>query len=613
MSNDAAIDKQSFFNRAGQWITKIRIFLVNSFFVLATLFILAALVSSCESESVPKDSALFINPTGQLVEQTSPPLSFPDVLFQSGQVEETAINDVLEAITLAATDDDIKLIVLDLDDLTYASSAQVLRIGAALESFKETGKEVIAHENNFEQFQYHIASYANELYMHPWGDALLTGYGGNNLYFREMLEKLSVNVHVFRVGGFKSAVEPFTRDDMSEQAKLARQTLYNGLWRYLVEDIADNRKLPVADIEAYSQQFSVLLEKAGGDMGRATLEAKLVDELLTWDQVRTRIADKVGWLEENERLNAIGMSSYLQLRQGLPTPPGDNQIAVLVAQGTIVEGTGDGAAADTLVRKIRDARNNDQVKGLVLRVDSPGGSAFASELIRQELELLQVAGKPVVASFGSVAASGGYWISATADAIVSEPTTITGSIGIFGLVPTFENALDRIGIHSDGTGTTPLTSIDPFGGLNDEFKSILQSNIEFGYQKFTDLVAKGRNMDPEAVEAIAQGRIWQGDKAMELGLVDALGDTQVAIEKAAELAELSDWSVRYLEDPLNPRDEIIRQLMSAVGLDLTSQSPKVRLLNQAATLMEEALGPLGYLNDPKQSYVVCLECAAGKF
>ena len=613
MSNDAAIDKQSFFNRAGQWITKIRIFLVNSFFVLATLFILAALVSSCESESVPKDSALFINPTGQLVEQTSPPLSFPDVLFQSGQVEETAINDVLEAITLAATDDDIKLIVLDLDDLTYASSAQVLRIGAALESFKETGKEVIAHENNFQQFQYHIASYANELYMHPWGDALLTGYGGNNLYFREMLEKLSVNVHVFRVGGFKSAVEPFTRDDMSEQAKLARQTLYNGLWRYLVEDIADNRKLPVADIEAYSQQFSVLLEKAGGDMGRATLEAKLVDELLTWDQVRTRIADKVGWLEENERLNAIGMGSYLQLRQGLPTPPGDSQIAVLVAQGTIVEGNGDGAAADTLVRKIRDARNNDQVKGLVLRVDSPGGSAFASELIRQELELLQVAGKPVVASFGSVAASGGYWISATADAIVSEPTTITGSIGIFGLVPTFENALDRIGIHSDGTGTTPLTSIDPFGGLNDEFKSILQSNIEFGYQKFTDLVAKGRNMDPEAVEAIAQGRIWQGDKAMELGLVDVLGDTQVAIEKAAELAELSDWSVRYLEDPLNPRDEIIRQLMSAVGLDLTSQSPKVRLLNQAAALVEQALGPLGYLNDPKQSYVVCLECAAGKF
>ena len=180
---------------------------------------------------MPKDSALFINPTGQLVEQTSPPLSFPDVLFQSGQVEETAINDVLEAITLAATDDDIKLIVLDLDDLTYASSAQVLRIGAALDRFKDTGKEIISYEDNFQQFQYHIASYANELYMHPWGDALLTGYGGNNLYFREMLEKLSVNVPCIRVGGFKSAVEPFTCDDMSEQAKLARQTLYNGLWR----------------------------------------------------------------------------------------------------------------------------------------------------------------------------------------------------------------------------------------------------------------------------------------------------------------------------------------------------------------------------------------------
>ena len=614
MSNDAAIDKRGFFNRAGQWITKIRNFVVNGFFILATLFVLAALVGSCDSASVPKGSALFINPTGQLVEQTSPPLSFPDVLFQSGPVQETAINDVLQAISLAAEDNDIKVIVLDLDELTYASSAQVLRIGKALEGFRETGKEVIAHADYYQQFQYHIASYANELYMHPMGQALLTGYGGNNLYFREMLEKLSVNVHVFRVGGFKSAVEPFTRDDMSEQAKLASQTLYNGLWRYLVEDLADNRQLPVADIETYSQQFSVLLEKAGGDMARTTLEAKLVDELLTWDQVRTRIADKVGWREENKHLNAIGMDGYLQLRQALPTPPGGNQIAVLVAQGTIMEGEGSGfAAADSLVKKIRSARNNDRIKGLVLRVDSPGGSVFASELIRQELELLQIAGKPVVASFGSVAASGGYWISATADAIVSEPTTITGSIGIFGVLPSFENTLDRLGIHSDGTGTTPLTSIDPLAGLNDEFKSILQSNIEFGYQQFTNLVAKGRNMEPEAVEAIAQGRVWQGDKALELGLVDALGDTEVAIEKAAELAKLSEWSVRYLEDPLNPRDEFIRQLMETVGLDLAHQSPKSRLLNQTAELIEQTFAPLGYLSDPRQSYVVCLECAAGKF
>jgi protease-4 len=382
----------------------------------------------------------------------------------------------------------------------------------------------------------------------------------------------------------------------------------------LVEDIADNRQLPVADIEAYSQQFSLLLDKAGGDMARTTLEAKLVDELLTRDQIRARIADKVGWLEENERLNAIGMDNYLRLRQALPAIPGDNQIAVLVAQGTIMEGEGAGvAAADTLVRKIRNVRNNDQIKGLVLRVDSPGGSAFASELIRQELELLQIAGKPVVASFGSVAASGGYWISATADAIVSEPTTITGSIGIFGVVPSFENALDRLGIHSDGTGTTPLTSIDPLAGLNDEFKSILQSNIEFGYRQFTDLVARGRNMEPEAVEAIAQGRVWQGDKAFELGLVDALGDTQVAIEKAAELAELSDWSVRYLEDPLDPRDEFIRQLMESVELDLVQQSPKNRLLSHAADLLEQTFAPLGYLSDPRQTYVVCLECTAGKF
>ena len=614
MSNDAAIEPQSFLNRAGQYITRIRNFVLNSFFVVATLFVLASLLGSCESENVPKGSALFINPVGALVEQTSPPLSFPDALLQSGPVQETAINNVLKAIDLAAEDDDIKLIVLDLDDLFYASSAQTLRIGKALTDFKAGGKNVVAYADYFEQFQYHIASYANELYMHPMGQALLTGYGGNNLYFREMLEKLSINMHVFKVGGFKSAVEPFTRDNMSEQAKLANQTLYNGLWRALVEDLAGNRQLPVADIEAYSQQFSVLLKKAGGDMARTALEAKLVDELLTRDQVRARIADKVGWLEENERLNAIGMSSYLQLRQEFPIPGDGEQIAVLVAQGAIMEGEGAGfAAADSLIRKIRDVRFNDQIQGLVLRVDSPGGSAFASELIRQELELVQLAGKPVVASFASVAASGGYWISATADAIVSEPTTITGSIGIFSVLPSFENSLDRLGVHSDGTGTTPLTSIDPLAGLNDEFKSILQSNIEFGYQQFTDLVARGRGMDAKAVEAVAQGRVWQGEKALELGLVDVLGDTQVAIEKAAELAELSEWSVRYLEDPLNPRDEFIRQLMESASFEVQDQSPKSRLFNKAANFIDTTLAPLAYLSDPKQSYVVCLECVAGKF
>ena len=614
MSDDTAIAKQSLLNRAGQWITTTRNFVVNGVFVLATLFVLMSLLGSCEGESVPKDSALFIDPVGQLVEQTSPPLSFPDVLLQSGPVQETAINDVLRTITLATEDDDIKIIVLDLDNLSYASSAQALRIGRALEKFQASGKNVVVYADYFDQFQYHIASYANELYMHPMGQILLSGYGGNNLYFREMLEKLSINMHVFRVGGFKSAVEPFTRDNMSEQAKLANQMLYTGLWRVLVEELADNRQLPVPDIEGYSQQFSVLLKKAGGDMARTALEAKLVDELLTRDQARARIADKVGWIEENERLNAIGMRNYLRLREKIPSPQSNTQIAVLVAQGAIMEGEGTGfAAADSLIRKIRNVRFNDQIQGLVLRVDSPGGSAFASELIRQELELVQLAGKPVVASFASVAASGGYWISATADAIVAEPTTITGSIGIFGVLPTFENSLDRLGIHSDGTGTTPLTSVDPLTGLNDEFKSIMQSNIEFGYRQFTDLVARGRGMDAGAVEAVAQGRVWQGNKALELGLVDVLGDTQVAIEKAAELAELSDWSVHYLQDPTSPRDEFIRQLMESASFDLQDQSPKSRFFDKAANLISNKMAPLAYLNDPKQSYVVCLECIDRKF
>ncbi|MEC7560414.1 MAG: signal peptide peptidase SppA, partial [Pseudomonadota bacterium] len=535
MNDAAAADKPSFFTRTGQRITKLRNFVLNSVFVLAILLVFGSLLGSCESDSVPEGSALVINPRGALVEQTAPPVSFPDVLFMGGVVEETAIGDVLDAISYAADDDDIKLLLLNLDELSYASSAQSLRIGEALASFKESGKQVVAYADYFSQYQYHIASYSDALYMHPMGQALLTGYGGNNLYFREMLQKLSINVHVFRVGDFKSAVEPFTRDDMSDEAKLANKTLYGGLWNYLLEDIARNRQIPRTEVETYSEQFSVLLQKSGGDMARAALEAKMVDELLTRDQVRSRIADQVGWIEENRQLNAIGMDRYLRLRQQSPDAPATDEIAVLVAQGTIMEGDAPGiAAADALIRKIRDARFNDQVKALVLRVDSPGGSAFASELIRQELELLQLAGKPVVASFASVAASGGYWISATADAIVSEATTITGSIGIFGVIPTFENSLDRLGIHSDGVGTSPLGNADSLSGLNDETKSIFQSNIEFGYQQFLDLVARGRNMETEAVEEIAQGRVWQGDKALELGLVDALGDLDTAIEKAAE-------------------------------------------------------------------------------
>ena len=614
MNDAVGTDKPSFMSRAGQRITKIRQFVLNSIFVLGTLLIFGVLLGSCESDSVPKGSALIINPMGELVEQTAPPMTFPDVLFAGNTVQETAIGDVLDAIETASQDDDIKLIVLNLDDLSYASSAQALRIGVALKTFKESGKQVITYADYFQQYQYHIASYSDALYMHPMGQALLSGYGRNGLYFREMLQQLSINVHVFRVGDFKSAVEPFTRDNMSEEAKLANQTLYNGLWSYLVQDIARNRQIPETEVEAYSQQFSVLLQKAGGDMGRTALEAKMVDELLTRDQVRSRIADQVGWIEENTQLNAIGMNRYLRLRQQMPSTQTTDEVAVLVAQGTIMEGDDPGfASADALVRKIRDARFNDQIKALVLRVDSPGGSAFASELIRQELELLQLAGKPVVASFASVAASGGYWISATADSIVSEPTTITGSIGIFGVFPTFENSLDRIGIHSDGVGTTPLTNADPLAGLNDELKSIFQSNIEFGYQQFIDLVARGRNMDTEAVDKIAQGRVWQGNKALELGLVDALGDLDTAIEKAAELAELQEWSVRELVDPLNPQDELIRQLMQTVELQTALQTPEAKLLSRVAKYAEHALGPLAYLSDPKQTYAVCLACVSSNY
>ena len=426
--------------RIGAGITRLRNFVVNTLFVILLLAIGVVLLNTCQSISVPADSALLINPRGVIVEEQYLADPLEDLLAAGSGQHEVEIGNIIKAIDAAAKDDRIRMILLDLDDLTWAAPAHAQSIGHALTAFKATGKKVVAYGDYFDQAQYHIASFADAVYLNPLGQVILQGFGGYNFYLKDLLDRFDVNVHVFRVGSFKSAVEPLTRNDMSAESRMAAEALLQGIWAQMLADISSNRRSDSAALQAYADGLPDVLERTEGDLARAALEHHLVDELLTADQAEVRIANEVGYRVDGQ-LNAIDLGNYLQaqgLTRELATSP--NRIAVIVAQGMILDqGRGQGiVSSDTLIPLIRKARQDDAVKAVVLRVDSPGGSQFASEVIRQELELVQIAGKPVVASFGANAASGGYWIAATADAIFAEPTSITGSIGIFSMVPTFE-------------------------------------------------------------------------------------------------------------------------------------------------------------------------------
>jgi protease-4 len=368
--------------------------------------------------------------------------------------------------------------------------------------------------------------------------------------------------------------------------------------------VIGNRKLEPGAFVRYVDEFDSLLADAGGDMARLALEFNLIDELLTPDQARVRIADRVGYADKGN-YNGIDYRSYLAATDAAISFSADAKVGVITARGAIVMGSGGRGviAADSLIGLIRQARDDDSIAALVLRVDSPGGSAFASELIRQELELTQLAGKPVVVSMGNVAASGGYWISATANRIFARSTTITGSIGIFALIPTFEDSLARIGISTDGVGSSPLSrTLDPLTGVNEPMARILQANIENGYERFINLVARGRDMTPEAVEKVAQGRVWIGDEAFNLGLVDQLGGLHDAIESAAELAELDDYDVEHIVAPLSTQELLLRQIIDSAQVSgHISDSPLFSALSDAWRLFNS-------LNDPGHSYALCEAC-----
>ena len=557
----ASAESEGIFSRIGTVITKTRNFVLNTLFVIILIAIIASFFTSSGSAPVPDKGALVIDPRGILVEERTFSNPLDNLWNFNYDILEAELGEITRAIELAENDSQIEMIILDLEGLGNISLAQGDRIIDALLKFKSSEKKIASYANSYLQSHYYVSSVADELYLNPMGSLVIDGFGGSNLYFKDFLDRYGFEAHVYRVGDYKEAVEPFIRNDMSEESKEVNMRMLDKLWAGFSEKIEKHRKLESGSINRYGVGFAEELKKTKGDFARAAIENNLVDELLTWDQARVRFGDRVGF-QEDESINSIDYQSYL-LSQGPDISFSSDKVAVINIQGPIFLGSeGMGAtSADTAIQLIREARRSEEVVAIVVRVDSPGGSAFASEMIRLELELAQIDGIPVVASFASVAASGGYWLSATSDYIFAEPNTVTGSIGVFSVLFTAEKAASNIGIQTDGVATTPFSQVDPFTKPNPQLSEALQLSVEHGYNQFVELVARGRGLERDLVEPIAQGKVWLGTEAVENGLANDLGSLPEALNKAAELAQSENWSPLFMKKPVDPRDAFLAELL----------------------------------------------------
>ena len=566
---------------------------------------------------LPDRAALVIEPYGYLVEQIEGhPFDRALAELAGDGRPQTLVQDIVDALEYAKDDDRIELVYLELSSLIGGGLSKLQNIAAAIEDFKTSGKQVFASADFFTQQGFYIAAHADEVFLHPEGMLWLRGYGRFRTYYKDAIDLLRIDWNVFRVGTHKSFVEPYTRMDMSDEDRETTLNLIDQLWSLYRLDVETARGLDDGAIQDFTDNLLEILEGTDGDMALAALEHGLVDELLKRTEVRELLIDHVGADSDHpDTYQAAHLHEYLaQMRVLGGSKVRDKNVALIVAAGDILFGSQPPGAigGDSTAALLRRARNDDTVEAVVLRVDSPGGSAFASEIINDEVLALQQAGKPVVASMGSVAASGGYLISMNADRIFASPSTITGSIGIFGMFPTYQRTLDAIGVATDGVGSTPWSGeLRPDRQMSDHAKALFQLVINDGYQDFIGSVAESRELEIEAVDAIGQGQVWTGMDGLNNGLVDELGGLDDAIAAAAELAEISDkdYGIKIIEQKLSPTEQLIIDLLGVIkGLGVsTSGSGKERSLfdNISQSIMEKAQ-PLLRFNDPKGVYTHCL-------
>lgn len=607
--------------------------ILNLIFIVILVSFFAFFTSESDEIEIPNHSALVLNLIGEVVEQkheVNPMDAFLlEALDEKNDKPEVLLADILNVIAKAKYDDRIQLLVLQLQGLKSVGLNKLQNIGEALIDFKTSGKKIIALGDHFSQDQYYLASHADNIWLNPQGFMLLDGFSRYQTYFKSALEKLSINQHIFRVGTYKSAVEPFIRDNMSTQAKEANALWLNDLWLQYKSDVAKQRGFGTENFDDNITSLLVKFTNSDNSFANYALTNNWVDQLKTRTQMRDKLIELVGKNKKGDTYNHIGFNDYLSATT--PLLPLHNSIqskvAIIVAKGTILNGTQKPGiiGGDSTAKLLRKARADDQVKAVVLRVDSPGGSAFAAEIIRQEIELLKAAGKPVIASMGTYAASGGYWISAPANKIYAAPSTITGSIGIFGMMMTFEDSLSKLGIYTDGVGTTDIAGFSPTQPLSKEMSQLFQLSVNKGYKDFITLVATNREMTLDQVDAIAQGRIWSGKKAKELGLVDELGNLDDAVIAAAKLAKLEQYDTLLIEKESSSRDKIFQKLIGKAQLlaslsfgliDNSSTSEFISFSNSSAKPMAEFINKLqvefakiNEFNDPQGRYTLCLACS----
>jgi protease-4 len=586
----------------------IRRILLNGLLLVFVLIVVVGLMR--EKTSLPESAVLLIDPQGQVVEQIEQPS--PDAFpFAFPDTNQSKLRDMVYALEKAKTDARIKAVQLDLSAMQRVSLPSLQTLKDAVQSFKESGKPVIAVGNAFSQAQYYLAASADTIFLHPMGMLELTGFSVYRNYIRSALEKLNIDVHIFRVGDYKSAVEPFIRDDMSSADKEANQAWLSSLWNAYKQDVAHMRGMKAAHIQEILDNPAVYLAKYHGNVAEMFKAEGLVDKLGDAHDAEIFLANRLQW-DNGDELPMISFKKYIKYIKASVKPNSDkDKIGLIVASGTIINGEQPAGVigSETVSQLLRDAADDDRVKAVVLRIDSPGGSALASEVVRKEVVRLRKSGKPVVVSMGSVAASGGYWIATAGDEIWAQPTTLTGSIGVFGIVPNVSRALEKLGVYSDGVGTTKLsTSMRADIPLSDEMKSVIQMGVNHVYKRFVGLVAEARGMQVQDVEAIAQGRVWSGVDAQRLGLVDQLGGLDDAIASAAKRGKMgADYEVKEIKAPLSLPEMMAQELFGEADAFV---SLKAMWGNDGAALLrnpivQDVFKPLHFLtqlNDPNYVY-----------
>ena len=593
--------------------------LIGVVFIGFLLLMLTGLFAD-DIQPMPDSGALYLAPSGVLVDQKTTIDPVGEILSETSQQDsETLVRDIVEAVNAAANDRRITHLVLDTDYMAGASLSKLEEISVALLQFKKSGKPIIAVADNLSQSQYYLAAHADEILLNPLGSVMITGFGSNRSFFKDALDKLKINIHIFRVGKFKSAVEPYIGNSMSPESRQETTTLLTELWQFYGSQVEQLRGLPAGTIHSYADNLHSNLKATFGNASALAKEQDLIDQIATRSEMRSYLNEMIA--STDGYFNHIGLKGYLnhvRLGKFTSAEAQRQKIALIVAAGNIVDGEQpEGTVGgDTLAGIFADVRDNDDIKAVVLRIDSPGGSAFASDVIRDAMAATREQGIPIVVSMGSYAASGGYWIATEADRVLAMPTTITGSIGVYGVIPTMEDSLAALGVYSDAVNTTANASLLQLNRpMTEQAKIIFQSGVDNVYSRFITLVANARNSTPKAVHEIAQGQVWTGQKALQLGLIDQLGDLNDAIVEAAELADLSEYSVTYQRKPLTFYEQFlaeingnIRASLAGLGVNIEQASWLPDSLRQQAVSLLKPFALLDQLTDPRGVYLYCDDC-----